>query len=134
MSYARFAFFVLLAACPKRSAPQEPAPPPVPDAAVATVDAASEPMQTPQEYIAILAASYPQHCTRDEECIAVFEGNACNPCRCAFNAIRAEAFAKYKADLGAHWACHKPDECQADCRQAIGDAAKCEAGTCILPP
>ena len=134
VSYARLLFLLFLAACPKRSAPQEPAPPPVPDASPDIDAPEPEPMQTPQASTAILAASYAQHCTRDDECVAVFEGNACNPCRCAFNAIRVDAFAKYKADLGAYWACHKPDECAADCRQAIGDVAKCENGTCILPP
>ena len=122
---------VVLAGCPKKE-PAEPAPPPEPDPA--TVDAAPTPMQTPAANATIRAASYAQNCTRDDECIGVFEGDACNPCRCAFNAIRVDAFPKYKADLGQYWACHKPDECAADCRQTIGSAAKCEAGTCVLPP
>jgi hypothetical protein len=123
---------LLLAACPKKE-PVEPSPPPPADAAV-VVDSEPGPMQTPQASTSIRASSYPQHCTRDDECIGVFEGNACNPCRCAFNAIRVEAFPKYKADLGGFWACHKEDECTTTCHQAIGAAAKCEAGTCILPP
>lgn len=133
MSCARLVVVFLLAGCPKKNAPEEPAPPPPADAA-ALVDAAPEPMQTPPEHAQILAAEYPQHCTRDEECIAVFEGNVCNPCRCAFNAIRVEAFTKYKTDLAAYWSCHKPENCASECRQKIGDAAKCESGTCLLPP
>ena len=129
---SRFAILLLLAACP-RKAPEEPAPPPPADAAAA-IDADETPMQTPQASTAILASSYAQNCTRDDECVAVFEGNACNPCRCAFNAIRADALAKYKADLAQYWACHKPDDCKAECRQLTGDAAKCQDGTCILPP
>ena len=121
---------LVLAGCPKKE-PAEPVPP-VPADAVA--DAAPTPMQTPQVNTTIRASSYAQNCTRDDECIGVFEGDACNPCRCAFNAIRVEAFIKYKSDLGAFWACHKPEECGADCRQAIGAAAKCESGTCVLPP
>jgi hypothetical protein len=121
---------LLLAACPKKSEPQEPARP----LADAAVDAAPTPMQTPQANTQIRASSYAQHCTRSDECVGVFEGDACNPCRCAFNAIRVEAFPKYKSDLGAFWACHKPDDCGADCRQAIGATAKCEEGTCVLPP
>ena len=130
---SRFAILLLLAACPKKTAPQEPAPPPPVDASMdASIDAPL--VQSPQASTAIVASSYPQNCTRDDECVAVFEGNACNPCRCAFNAIRADALAKYKADLGQYWACHKPDDCKADCRQVTGDAAKCQAGVCILPP
>jgi len=128
----RILLLLVLAACPKQNEPAEPTPPPVPDAAV--IDAAPTPMQTPQENVTIFASSYAQNCSRDDDCVGVFEGDVCNPCRCAFNAIRREAFLKYKSDLGQAWACHKPDECKAQCRQITGDAAKCEAGTCILPP
>ena len=121
----------LLAACPKQSEPQEPVTPPPADAAA---DAAPTPMQTPPASTQIVAANYAQSCTRDDECIGVFEGDACNPCRCAFNAIRVDAFPKYKSDLGQFWSCHKPDDCAEDCRQTIGIAAKCESGTCVLPP
>ena len=127
---SRFLILLLLAGCPKKAA-QEPAPAPPVDA---SVDAPAEPVQSPQASTAIVASSYPQNCTRDDECVAVFEGNACNPCRCAFNAIRADALVKYKADLGQYWSCHKPDDCKADCRQVTGDAAKCQDGICILPP
>lgn len=126
----RVLLLLFLAACPKKE-PQEPAPPPPADAAA---DAAPTPMQTPQANTTVRASTYAQHCTRDDECIGVFEGDACNPCRCAFNAIRVDAFPKYKSDLGQFWACHKADECSADCRQVIGTAAKCEAGMCVLPP
>ena len=125
----RLAILIFLAGCPTKSAPQEPAPPPPPPSS----DAAPA-GPTPQPSSQIRAASYPQSCTRDDECVGVFEGDACNPCRCAMNAIRADALAKYKADLGQYWGCHKPEDCKADCRQTIGAAAKCEAGTCILPP
>lgn len=132
MRTALVTLLLALAACP-RSQPQEPAPPPPPaDAAAPPVEPG--PAQTPQASTAIRASSYPQHCTRDEDCVAVFEGNACQPCRCAFNAIRTDALARYKADLAAFWACHKPEECAADCINVVGDAAKCDAGTCILPP
>ncbi len=124
---------VLLAACPKKE-PQEPTPPPPADAAAVAVDADLGPAQSPQASTAIRATSYPQNCERDTDCIAVFEGNACDPCRCAWNAIRVDAFAKYKADLGGFWSCHKPDDCKITCTQKIGDAAKCDAGTCSLPP
>jgi hypothetical protein len=124
------ALIVLLAACPKKQ-PAEPAPPPPADAAI---DADQTPMQTPPANTMIRASAYAQNCTRDDECVGVFEGDACNPCRCAFNAIRADAIPKYKADLGQFWGCYKPDECKEKCRQSIGDAAKCDSGTCLLPP
>lgn len=120
---------VLLAACPKKSAPQEPAPPPPPADARAVEPTPMQPATS-----SISATSYPQNCTRDDECVGVYEGDACNPCRCAMNAIRADALSKYKADIGQYWGCHKPEDCKAECRQTIGAAAKCEAGTCILPP
>ncbi|MBA3499817.1 MAG: hypothetical protein M4D80_04685 [Myxococcota bacterium] len=124
----RILLVLLLAACPKKSEPQEPTPPPPADAGV---DAAPTPLQT-QASGTIRASSYAQNCTRDDECVGVFEGDGCNPCRCAFNAIRADAFPKYKSDLGQFWSCRKEAVC--DCRQDIGVAAKCEAGTCVLPP
>jgi len=124
------ALLVCLAGCPKKEPVEQPAPP-IADAAV---DAPATPMQTPPANTTIRASSYAQDCTRDGECVAVFEGDGCNSCRCAFNAIRVDALPKYKADLNSFWSCHKPDECRADCRQKIGDNAKCEAGTCVLPP
>ena len=127
----RVLWLLVLAACPKQNEPVEPTPPAVPDAAG---DAAPTPMQTPPEKVTIFASSYAQNCSRDDDCVGVFEGDVCNPCRCAFNAIRREAFLKYKSDLGQAWACHKPDECKTQCSQITGVAAKCEAGTCILPP
>ena len=126
----RVLLILLLVGCARQSAPVEPVPPPAPDAAVLVAPAT----QTPPTSAAIRASSYPQACTRDDECIGVFEGDACNPCRCAFNAIRVDAFAKYRSDLGQFWACHKADECKTTCRQAIGATAKCEGGTCSLPP
>jgi hypothetical protein len=126
----RVLLLLLLAACPKKSEPQEPTPPPPVDA---SADAAPTPMQTPQAGSTIRASAYAQNCTRDDECIGVFEGDACNPCRCAFNAIRVDAFPKY---VGSRPVLGLPQarQCGADCRRAIGTAAKCEAGTCVLPP
>lgn len=128
-------FLLLLAGCPpKQSEPVEPKPETPPWLIDAGADAARDPVQTPPEDTVMRASKYRQDCTRDDECIGVFEGDACNPCRCAFNAIRKEAFVKYKSDLGQFWACHKPDDCQQECRQITGAMAKCEAGTCVLPP
>lgn len=124
---------LLVAGCPKQRESEEPTPP-APPSDAAAIDAPSGPMQTPPATTTILAASYPQACTRDDECVGVFEGDACNPCRCAFNAIRVDALARYKADLGQFWACYQPDACKTPCHQTIGDPAKCEAGTCLLPP
>lgn len=128
----RVLLLLALAGCPKQ--PSEPVEPTVTPSWLvdAGVDARFDPVQTPPD--PIRASSYPQNCARDEDCIGVFEGDVCNPCRCAFNAIRVDAFPRYKSDLGQFWACHKPDECRQECRQKIGAIAKCEAGTCVLPP
>lgn len=125
----RWLLVLALAGCPKKQ-PVEPPTPPTPDAAI---DAAT-PTQTPPANTTMRASAYAQDCTRDGDCVAVFEGDACNPCRCAWNAIRVDALPKYKVDLNAFWSCHKPDECKAECRQKIGDKATCDAGTCVLPP
>ncbi|MBA3391141.1 MAG: hypothetical protein H0T89_00775 [Deltaproteobacteria bacterium] len=136
-TFASLALLVLaVTACSGGQTSTAPTPPPPtspPDAALPP-DADLSPVQTPQASTAIRASSYRQDCTRDDECVAVFEGNACQACRCAFNAIHRDALPKYRADLGAFWSCHKPDECAADCIQVTGDAAKCEAGICVLPP
>ena len=126
---------LLLAGCPKSEPVQQPQPvteQPRSDAAV--IDAAPDPIQTPPANTSIRASSYAQNCTRDDECVAVFEGDACMACQCAFNAIHVAAFPKYKADINQFWACRKQDECKTTCAQKIGDPAKCDAGTCILPP
>ncbi|MDQ3368593.1 MAG: hypothetical protein M3680_24455, partial [Myxococcota bacterium] len=86
----------------------------------------------PTASTAIRATSYDQYCTRDDECVAVFQGNACQSCRCAAGAIRRDALTAYRADLGAFWSCHEPQPCAAGCTAVIGDAAICRAGTCTL--
>lgn len=121
----RFALLAsLLAACsigPEPSEPTTPAPP----------DADLSPMQTPSTLV--LATSFEQFCTRDDECAAVYEGNACEPCRCTNAAIRRDALPKYRVEIGAYWACYEPQACGTDCQLAIGDAAICVAGRCTLP-
>ncbi len=124
----------VFAACSGGQTHPPASPPPPPPIDATEPDADLSPVQTPQASTAIRASSYPQDCTRDDECVAVFEGNACQACRCAFNAIRRDGLAKYRADLGTFWSCHKPEACAADCIQVTGDAARCDAGTCVLPP
>jgi len=121
------ASLIPLAACSLGPEPAEPTQP-APDAAVA-VDAS--PMQTPTTLV--LANSFDQSCTRDDECVAVYEGNACAPCRCANAAIRRDALPKYRAEIGAYWSCYEPAACGADCQAVTGDPAICVAGRCTLP-
>ena len=115
---------LLISACAVGPEPVEPAPPPPPP-----VD--TTPMQTPSTLV--LAASFDQSCTRDDECVAIYEGNACAACRCANAAIHRDALPRYRAEIGAYWSCHAPEECGADCQLVTGDAAICVAGRCALP-
>jgi hypothetical protein len=130
------ALVMTLAACGASSySAADPDPDPVAvDAAAVSPDPAPTPApQGPAATTAVRASSYDQYCTRDEECVAVFQGNACQPCRCATAAIRRDALPVYRAELGAFWSCHEPEACAADCTAVIGDPAVCRAGTCVLP-
>ena len=102
--------------------PVEPTPPPPPP-----VD--EGPTQTPSTDV--LASSFDMYCTRDDDCAAVYEGNACSPVRCANAAIRRDALPEYRAELGAYWSCYEPDD-EAQCTSSIGDPAICVAGRCSL--
>ena len=120
--------FVLLAslitACAVGPEPAEPIQPVRPDAD-------TSPMQTPSTLV--LASSFDQSCTYDSECVAVYQGNACAPCRCANAAIHRDALPKYRAEIGAYWSCYAPEDCGADCQAVTGDAAICVANKCTLP-
>lgn len=118
-----------LAACAVGPEPAEPTAPAAPDATPPPPDAS--PVQTPSTLV--LASGFDQACTRDDECVAVFEGNACDACRCANTAIRRDALPRYRAELGAFWSCHDPATCGGDCAAVIGDPAICVAGRCTLP-
>lgn len=119
----RFLLIASLIACSATTPePIEPEPP-APDAA---------PTVTPSTDV--FAASFDRYCTRDDDCVAVFEGNACESCRCANAAIRRDALPRFRAELGAFWSCHDPSACAADCRAVTGDPAICVANTCTLAP
>lgn len=95
-----------------------------------TPDADTSPMQTPNALV--LANNYDQYCTRDTDCVAVYEGNACDPVRCANAAIRLDELTEYRAELGAYWSCYAPRACPVG-NPVTGDAAICVAGRCALP-
>ena len=118
----RYLLLALLTACGAvGTEPNEPTP--------LSPDADTSPMQTPSTLV--LARDFDTYCTRDDECAAIYEGNACAPDRCANAAIRRDALPRYRAELGAYWACYEP---QGEvCAAAIGDAAACVAGRCVLP-
>jgi hypothetical protein len=117
----------LLAACPITPDSAEPTQPPPPDATAAVADAPPAPRTE------IAADDHDRYCTRDDECVAAFEGNACDPCRTANTAIRRDALPRNRAELGAYWACYEPEACEADGGAAIGDPAICVANKCTLP-
>jgi hypothetical protein len=116
----RFVLFSLIAGCAVTPEPVEPTPP-VPEVE-------QGPMQTPS--VDVLASSFDAYCTRDDECAAVYEGNACDSCQCANTAIRRDALPEYRAELGAYWSCQDDGACA--CERDIGDAALCVAGRCTL--
>ena len=122
----RFVFLAsLMTACAVSPDAAEPTQPAAPDAGFVADSA--------RPSTNVLASSFDQYCTRDDECAAVFEGNACEPCRCANAAIRRDALPKYRAEIGAFWSCHEPTECAADCQAVTGDSAICVANKCTLP-
>jgi hypothetical protein len=51
----------------------------------------------------IRASDYDQTCARDSDCVAISEGNACNPLSCAWTcargAVNRHALARYQADV-----------------------------------
>jgi hypothetical protein len=101
---------------------EEPVPPPSPDAD-------TTPWQTPNALV--LAGNYDQSCTRDDDCIAVFEGNACSAVQCANAAIRRDELTEYRAELGAYWSCRSAQTCAAG-KPVMGDPAICVANKCVL--
>ncbi|MDQ3334434.1 MAG: hypothetical protein M4D80_04680 [Myxococcota bacterium] len=121
----RFALLAsLISACAVGPEPAEPIQP-------ATPDATTSPIQTPSTLV--LASRFDQSCTYNSDCVAVYEGSACAPCRCANAAIHRDALPKYRAEIGAYWACYAPEDCGADCQAVTGDAAICVANKCTLP-
>jgi hypothetical protein len=78
----------------------------------------------------IMASSYDQTCQVDSDCIAVAEGNFCDPgatSSCPYAAINKSALAQYNADLAKTQAgvCGGPSLCL----EGAGDSC-CRNGTC----
>lgn len=112
---------LLIAGCaitPDVEEPEAPAPRPDPT-----------PMQTPNALV--LAGNYDQACTRDDDCVAVFEGNACEPVQCANAAIRRDEATAFRAELGSYWSCREVRACPVG-QPVMGDPAKCVANKCVL--
>jgi hypothetical protein len=118
-----FLLALLIAGCavgPEAEEPVSPAPP----------DADTTPWQTPP--VLVLAGNYDQSCTRDGDCIAVFEGNACTAVQCANAAIRRDELTEYRAELGTSWSCRTPQACPVG-TPVMGDPAICVANKCVVP-
>ena len=94
-----------------------------------TPDAFVDNTPTQTQSTSIAASSFDRYCTRDDECTAVFEGNACDPDRCANTAIRRDALPKYRSEIGAYWSCYTPSDDV--CPAVIGDPAACVNNTCV---
>lgn len=80
------------------------------------------------------ALDYAVSCSKDSECGTIYEGDACQACRCPNAAIQAQALEQYRRDLMRFDSCHQPERCGADCAASIGEPAQCRQGRCTWVP
>lgn len=74
-------------------------------------------------------ADYDQSCTRDADCVDVFEGNLCTMC-CNINTINKQEEARYDRDLErARAACGKRI---IQCHPCSGSPVACQRGRCVI--
>lgn len=78
----------------------------------------------------IEASDYDGNCSEDRDCIAVYEGERADPCRCANAAISTLEYGAYTLDLGPRC---EAVACNISCEIPLGGAASCVASTCELP-
>jgi len=89
---------------------------------------------TKQRKSSIDALDYAVSCSKDSECGTIYEGDACQACRCPNAAIQAQALEQYRRDLMRFDSCHQPERCGADCAASIGEPAQCRQGRCTWVP
>jgi len=77
------------------------------------------------------AADYEASCTADADCILVFEGDACDRCRCPNVSIRASEGTAHADDLmDAADRCPTPTPNLVTCAPCEGVEAVCDGGMC----
>lgn len=76
----------------------------------------------------VTATDYDQSCTTDEDCVAVFEGDVCDECKCANATVSKAAQMDYNLAFTMNQ-CGSPPPCAADCALPV---PTCQNGTCSL--
>ncbi len=74
-------------------------------------------------------ADYDRSCTKDSDCVAVFEGDLCDVC-CNDGAINKRDEQRYEQDLE-----HARDACGEkimQCEPCMGASATCQRGRCLV--
>jgi hypothetical protein len=77
----------------------------------------------------VQASEFSQACVESTDCLAIYEGNVCDPCKCP-NAAIAKAAASDYAEKFRGAECPTTDvACAADCAEAT---PVCAQGTCTI--
>ena len=77
----------------------------------------------------IRASDFDQSCTGDQDCVAIYQGNACTPCACP-NAAIAVADRQAYNDTRASFQCPQNEDIVCDACSA--PLVACTAGTCAI--
>jgi hypothetical protein len=111
-----------------------PAPASSPASAPGVPTPAAGPTGSPDCNRVVRASEFARACTRDADCVAIYEGPVSSACQCAYTAIARSDFPKYQAIMAEHASCSHPEQCAADCIAVAGNAASCTGGTCAYHP
>jgi trimeric autotransporter adhesin len=77
----------------------------------------------------VSASEFSQSCVEDTDCIAVYEGAACNQCGCPNSAIARTDLAAYSTKRASAGCSTTDQACANDCAEAT---AICAQGTCSI--
>lgn len=76
----------------------------------------------------ISASDFEQGCVNENDCVAVFQGDVCNTCKCQNAAIAKTDLSKYESASSTD-ECRNQQPCAADCQEA---RVQCLVGKCAL--
>ena len=77
----------------------------------------------------VSASEVSQACVESTDCVAVYEGSACDACKCPNAAIAKDALAEYGTKFQSAGCPETDVACAADCAEAT---AVCTDGTCTI--